>query len=42
MKKQKVVIEVWRGVVEVNECPDNVEIEIIDLDTNGCDYEDEE
>ena len=32
MTKKKVVIEVHGGIAEVTECPDDVEVEIIDHD----------
>ncbi len=31
-KKRKVVVEVLKGVAEVTECPDDVEVKIIDHD----------
>jgi len=32
MKKRKVIIEVYGGVADVTQCPDDVEVEIIDHD----------
>ena len=32
MKKYKVIIEVLGGVAEITQCPDQVEVEIIDHD----------